>query len=719
MNAFHNGLQALSTTEAVALVGVADGSFYGQLFIKNLVNGGFRGKIAPVHHRAGMVAGHPAYASINDIPHSVDVAVLLLKANRCAQAARELADKGCRCLLVMADGFIESGTDEGRRAQEELVEVCDQRGILLIGPNGVGAADYRAGLVCLGVPLNEPGKSGGASIFSQSGALLSGMIDGFLKEGVGLDLALSVGNGAQFGIADALEALVERESTTFIAGYVEGFGSDLSRIRNALRRARAADKMVVLVKGGRSELSIAVAASHTASIAGSDRLISAMLRSVGVHRVDEPEEMIRLISIASKLPAPHAISIRGGVAVATASGGNAGILADLASQYKVRLADFQERTWSILRAEVPDSGFVGNPLDVTGRGAAGGLDVAPIYEAIFGDPNVDMLVYGFGPPWPDDDPGREAHRATFRLVGETARRHGKPVVVPTTTSQRATGWVREFTAENPHVLFIEGQQLTMKVLGRLFPAGSLEPPGNGTSVDRDVPDERQSRLVLSETRGRTLLASAGIPLARGIDLTSATPETLDAALDGHLADLAPPYVLKARVEGLSHKAAVGAVAVGLPDRAAIVARAKDMVGSIAEHRPDLRVDGFLVQEMVRGTELLLGLVRYPDIGATMTLGLGGALSETTDHNATVSLEEVCDDWVDDLVELAGLTRLMARLSPAARASFGDVLVRARNAFLTGTLDNYQTVEINPLFMTSEGPPLAGDALVISDHEDLG
>lgn len=709
----HVDIAALSDAKVIALVGVSETGFYGRQFVKNLREGGFTGEIVPIHRSATTVAGLPAYPSVADVPHRIDVGVLIVRASNCPAIAAEFAEKGARCLVVLSDGFAETATEEGREIQRQLVDVCDEAGMLLIGPNGVGAADVTAGVVCLGVPLNEPMAIGGTSIVSQSGAILSGLLEGFTAEGVGADLAISVGNGAQFSIADAIDTATDRDTTHIIAGYIESFGPDLPRIRASLLRAREREKTVVFVKSGRTELSQAVAVSHTASISGPDELISAMLEGCGVHRVDESEELIRLVKLASMDRVQAGARSGGGVAVVTASGGNAGILADLASEHGLHLADFSPATWAALHDEVPASGFVGNPLDVTGGSAAGAFDLEVIYENLFGDPAVGVLLYGFAPPWPTDEPGREAHRRHFEVIAAAAERHGKAAIIPTTALQRSTPWVTEFARANPHVIFPLGQTLTVRALAYLFPAppprASTDPLTAGGS---HAPSS--SLEVLSEGRGRELLGAAGLPVAAGVHVPDETWEAGADAVRDAIAGLHAPYVLKANMDGVSHKAAIGGVRLRLHDADALIDAAAGIRRDVAAAAPHVVVDGLLVEEMVSGTELLLGMVRHDDVGPMLTLGLGGSLSETTDLKATVPMWPEADDWVPALLHRAGLAAIVDRI-PGALEALDETLSRAREAFLSGPLRDCHTVEINPLFLGPDRFVAAGDALILTTN----
>ena len=163
----------------------------------------------PVNRRAEPVFGFPSCSSIDELPVDPDFGVIALRADACIDAARALAARGCRTIAVISDGFGETGTDEGIALERELARWAGDAGIVLLGPNCVGVADLRAGVQAIGMPMPRL-RIGPASVISQSGGLLSSIADTLELERIGVDLALSLGNGAAYGLAEALEACAER-----------------------------------------------------------------------------------------------------------------------------------------------------------------------------------------------------------------------------------------------------------------------------------------------------------------------------------------------------------------------------------------------------------------------------------------------------------------------------------------------------------------------------
>lgn len=676
----------LGQPRRVAVVGASERSFFARFVLQNLVAQGFEGDVFPVNPRATEVLGMRAYPSVQALPAPPDLAVVALAPERCAGAVVELADTGTRVVVVLSDGFAETGRRAGARLERELAELCHARQVTMIGPNCVGAADFQQRVVCLGQPIPGRVSAGPVSIISQSGGLLTSILDALGAEGLGADLCVSIGNGAAFDVVDGLATALERPTTRAVCAYVESFGSDADRLERTLARARQLAKPIVLAKVGSSELGRRIAFSHTATVAGPDAYIDSLLRRSGVHRCADIEELARVTAVALHVGSLGAA----GVAVLGGSGGTAGLVGDLVAAVPMPLAEFSRETVEILRAAVPDSGFAGNPLDLSGR-SAGSPEVERACDAVFADPDVAAVLLPFSVTLPDHSPGRVAHRDYLELLAAKADSWGKPLLVATLVAQSRPAFVDELVARHPQTGVYIGLRATVAALAR------VGRPRRPAAAARHRAGK--ARSVLSEAGGRERLRSAGIPVVPGE--TAATPSAAAAALGR----LGPPVVVKAILPGQAHKSRVGGVEVGLvtvPDVEAACARIAERTGC----------DGFLVERMVSGIELLLGLERDAVYGPALTVGLGGALAETAGLHATALLAEGEAPDVAGLFARAGLERLLASQPAAARRRLLAVVARAAREFSAGRLRDCASVEINPLFVTPAGEVLAADALVV-------
>ncbi|MCG3754008.1 acetate--CoA ligase family protein [Amycolatopsis sp. Poz14] len=666
-------------SETVAVVGASPRSFWTAWAVRNLraLNPDLR--VVPVTPNYSNVHDLPALPDIASLPGDVRAAVVAIRREASVEAVRELTAAGVPDIVLVSNGFRERGDDLGARLQDELVRIVSGTGTRLWGPNCVGFADFRAQIGAIAEPAWTEVEPGPVSIVSQSGALLSGFLPAAAEEGLGVDFCASTGNGAVLGLPEALDLALRRPDTRVVCGYLEGVAADqLPTLVAAFDYARTAGKRIILLKAGASELGRLAVLSHTASIAGTDSVFSELLRQHGVLRADGVDEMMRLASLAL-LNAQAAVSVLG------SSGGGAALSSDLASRYGVNLTVFADETVDRIRRLAGPGSFVENPLDVIGAQRPAGADTVP--AAVFSDPNTGLVLLPWSVQFPDGIPLQGLHTANWDYLAQLSAQHRMPLVISPMASVPGTDWVREYRRRNPRVAVVPNLRLTFSALGKLFPA---EP-------EAVIPDVTADDQVLSEADSRGLLEIAGIPVVRGV---RAKPgEDLAAAA----AELTPPFAVKV-IAPVGHKARIGGVVLGIcgtADLPAAAARIGEAV--VASGLPADRIEGFLVEEMAFGTEVLVGTHTDPALGKYVVVGLGGATTEIAARTRTRRLP-LCPGDAEELLAAAGV-----RENPAAVAAVN----RLCSSFETGVLAGFAGVEINPLIVTATGCQ-AADA-VVSRH----
>ncbi|HEY2279062.1 MAG TPA: CoA-binding protein, partial [Streptosporangiaceae bacterium] len=563
----------------VAVVGARPRSLWTALLWANIGGWGYPGAIWPVSRSRQEVEGKKAYPSLGELPDRPDAVVLATGARETIELARASVAMGIEHIVAIADGFAERGTAEGLALQHELADVVAGSPIRLYGPNGLGFADFRSGLCPLSVPLPLDLPVGGVSIVSQSGSLLSSITGGLVCDGVGADWGVSIGNGAAFHVIDALEYLVTRETTTIICGYVESFGpASRERVEAALTAARDAGKRVVLLKAGGSERSAKIALSHTASVAGTDRVMDELLRAHGVIRVRSAEELIRTVSVLN-----HLQSYRpkvGGLGVLEGSGGTAAVVADNLQTGGARMAEFSAETLTLLRDTAPPGAFVENPVDLTAAPKPpGAIDDA--YEQVYRDPDVAAVLVPWSLTFPAGDDGRELHEVTLDRYCALTRLTGTPTLLCTANLERWTPWMREYQRKHPEMLIVQGLQSTIQALAHLYPAVARPVATAATAGPAGT--------LVGEAEGREILSWLDLPVVSG---------TLWAPPFEALPDMSYPCVVKAVVPGLAHRARLGAVVIGCRDAGEMTAARDTILANLAQAGfPAEVVEGLLVEEM--------------------------------------------------------------------------------------------------------------------------
>jgi acetyl coenzyme A synthetase (ADP forming)-like protein len=400
---------------SVAVIGASRrrGSVGGEIF-RNMLDAGFAGPVYPVNPTAGTVQSVLAYPSVLEVPGEVDLAVVVVPAAQVCEVARQCARKGVKGLVVISAGFGETG-EEGAELQRELLAICRESGMRLIGPNTMGILNTNPG-VSLNAqfgPVFPP--RGRVGFLSQSGALGLAVIDHAARLGLGLSSFVSVGNKADISGNDLIHYWEEDPDTDVMLLYLESFGNPRRFARIARRAAHS--KPIVCVKSGRSSAGARATASHTgALLAASDVTVEALFRQAGVIRTDTLSELFDVASLLAAAPVP------GGrrVGVVTNAGGPGVMTADAIDRAGLRLATLSDASITQLRGGLPEAASVSNPIDVLGDAPSGRYQFA--IEVALADPVVDGVIVLLTPQAVTEP------EATSRVIANLARMHEKPIV---------------------------------------------------------------------------------------------------------------------------------------------------------------------------------------------------------------------------------------------------------------------------------------------------
>lgn len=654
----------------IAVVGASPRNFWTQCAIHNLRTLNPALDIVPVTPSHTEVAGLPTIPSVKALSEAPRAAVIAIRREASVEAVRELTELGTPDIVLVSDGFGERGDELGRQLHAELVDIVSRTGTRLWGPNCVGFADFHERVCAVAEPVWLDAEAGPVSIISQSGALLSALVAAATEEHLGVDFCASTGNGALLGVAEAISLAISRATTRVICVYLEGISAEqLPVFVNTFERAREAGKQIIVLKSGVSERGGRVVLSHTASISGSDAVLSELLREHGVLRADGIDELMRLATLTLsgvKPGRPRAVSILGG------SGGAAALCSDLAERHGVNLTVFADETIARIRELAGPGSFVDNPLDVIGVKRREGDE--SVNSRVFADPNTGLVLMPWSVQLPSDSPEQAVHTWNWDDLARLSTEHEMPLVITSMAPVPVTDWVRDYRARHPHVSVVHNLRLTFTALAKLFPAlPSAEHTAGPETDDR----------VLSEADSRDLVETAGTPVVRGCRVGPGDDPATAAA------ELRPPFAVKI-IAPISHKSRLGGVALGICSPDALPATTKQIEAGVTAAGVDPgTIEGYLVEEMVFGKEILIGLNTDPVLGKYVVVGLGGTATELANRSTTRRLPLHPDD-AEHLLRTAGVTE-----HPAARKT----LTQLCEAFERGELADYETVEINPLIVT--------------------
>jgi acyl-CoA synthetase (NDP forming) len=591
----------------------------------------------------------------------------------------EAASSGLKCALIYAAQFGEGGDPRGLARAQALKKLCDG-GLRISGPNCMGSLALREKLLLYPAKRVRALRPGSVGVVFQSGGTFQFWLQQASMRGLDFSYAVSSGNELDLDLADYISFLVDDEHTRIIACMVEGIRRPQA-FMVAAEKALKARKPIALVKLGRSERGKAAAVSHTGAIAGDDAVFEAVCRKYGVVRVPSLDDLIEtsLAFTQSRLPKGPRI------AMACYSGGAKGLILDYAGDHGAEMAPLTAETKSKLLGMIDPGLAAENPLDVGPTVGVQAAKFAEICKVVCADPTVDLVtVQGLVPVNPDDpfnpDPLRSVAAST-----------DKPVLAFGRIAQNASETSRKFQSETG-VPFIQGLPETVRALQALVHYATALSRGVSSLLEPDGGIAKLDTAAL----GR-LLAKNGLPPPRSALAKTADEAAVKAAAIGF------PVAAKIFSPQAAHKTEVGGVSLHLTDAAAVRSAASAMTVRLAKHDPKASVEGFLVQEMVDGLEMIVGVREEPQYGPIMVAGLGGVMVEAL-KDVAIRLLPVDQETARDMIRsLRGAALLGAFRGRAPRDV--EAVVRAMaglSRIFTEHRGTLSDIEINPMIVLAEG-----------------
>lgn len=475
-------LNAVFSPERVAVIGVSLADpFHPANIIFNKNFYGSTSRVFAVNAKGGTLDRQPVFRSVKEIPGGVDMAVVAVKAAVVPEVAVECAEAKVRSLIVISGGFSEMG-DSGSRYQARLLEVCERAGMTLIGPNCFGVFSVPAiDTFFLPPERTVVPKKGHVAVASQSGAfLVDQVMTSFHEDGVGISVALSMGNKAMVDEVDLLAHFAQRDDTRAMCFYIEGIGRR-SRDFMLLASEVSREKPIVVYQGGKSSKGQSAARSHTAALAGNLELVSGALRQSGVVEANNEKEVTSFSKIFSYYH--HRPLQTGDIAIVSSSGGHGVVAADLCTEAGLGIPGFDAARQDALRERLDpslhDIASLANPIDLTGSVAD--QDFERVLDFLLAQEDIEATLVLALPYTP------MITSFIGTRLGSVVKRHDKPVVayVPDLAKY---GMVLEGFELNgiPVVHSIEeGVQMlkALRILGtRPSPGGPLEDGSRSASM---------------------------------------------------------------------------------------------------------------------------------------------------------------------------------------------------------------------------------------------
>ncbi|HVC51265.1 MAG TPA: bifunctional acetate--CoA ligase family protein/GNAT family N-acetyltransferase [Stellaceae bacterium] len=619
-------LDKIFAARSVAMIGATPrAGSVGALAVRNLRRCGFHGELMLVNPHHSEIDGLPVYPSVAALPQAPDLAVIATPPETIPRLIAELGVRGTSGAVVITGGFGELG-GHGRELQQQILDAARPHLLRVVGPNCVGIMVPRLGLDASFSHLAPP--PGGIAFVSQSGAMITAMLDWAAPRQIGFSYVVSLGDMADVDFGDMLDYLATDPDTSAVLLYVEA----VTHGRKFMSAARAAarTKPVLVLKAGRSSAGAKAASSHTGALAGADAVYEAAFRRAGMLRVGT---MAELFDAAETLALTR--DQRGDRLAIMTNGGGAGVLAaDALVLAGGTLSPLSPATVERLNAVLPPTWSRGNPVDLIGD-ASGARYVAAL-AALFDDDGVDAVL-AMNCPTALAEPAEAAEATIDALAAVPAERlHGRNVFAAWLGEQSAQQARRLFagariasyatpdaavTGFMHRVRYRRNQDLLMET-PPTQPAGARL---DAASVRRTIAQTlADGSSWLAPEAASAALAAYGIPVAATLVASDAEAAAMAAEKSGF------PVVLKIRSPDITHKSDFGGVALGLADTAAVRREAAAMLDRVRLARPEARIHGFLVQAMVSrpgATELLVGIADDPVFGPVVAFGQGGTAVE--------------------------------------------------------------------------------------------
>jgi len=708
-NASQRALDFLFAPKSVAIVGATDreGSV-GRAVLENLR--GFKGAVYPVNPRHPTLLEIPAFPSVAAIPARVDLAVIVTPAPTVPGIVGECARAGVKGAVILSAGFKEIGP-EGAALEHRILAEAAPCGMRIVGPNCLGVMVPPTGLNATFAAVAP--RRGNIAFISQSGALCSAILGWSLRRKLGFSAFVSVGSMLDVGWGDLIYHLGDDPNTHSIVIYMESVG-DARTFLSAARQV-AFSKPVIVIKVGRSEAAAHAAASHTGSLTGSDDVLDAAFRRVGVLRVETIGDLFELADVVAKQPLPRGPRLT----IVTNAGGPGALAVDMLVSSGAQLTPLAPPTLSALDASLPGTWSHGNPIDILGD--ADPSRYARAVELAVAEPASDGVLVVLTPQAMTDPTGTATSMLAFAKV------QGKPVL---------TSWMGGAEVDAGRQILTEGGLPVFEypdIAARAFSymwrrsanlRSLYETPALSAASDEGLSARERTAKILraAHKAGRALLSeyeATQIIAAYGIPAVETRIALSEAAAVAAARKLGFPVAVKLHSESLTHKTDVGGVRLNVDGAQAVRLAWRAIEKAVGDRAGRQHFLGVTVQRMVRreGYELILGSSVDPQFGPVLLFGAGGELVEVFGDHA-LALPPLTTNLARLVMEqtkiYAALKGVRGR-APVDLPALEQILVRFSQ--LVAEQPRIREIDINPLVVT-EKHMLALDARIVMHDAEV-
>jgi len=690
-------LNAVLSPRSIAVIGASrqPGSL-GHLVFSSIMQNGFSGVVYPVNPNADSIMSVKAYPTIFDVPGDVDLAIIMVPAKLVAKVTDECGRKGVRAVVVISDGFKETGP-EGAARERVLRDITLGHGMRLVGPNCMGVINTDPAISLNATFSKVYPPKGNVAFLSQSGAMGLVILEHASNLNMGISTFVSVGNRADISANDLLQYWEQDPSTRVILFYLESFGTP--RKFSRIARRVSAVKPIVAVKSGSTPAGSRAASSHTGALATSEIVSDALFHQAGIIRVNSVEELFHVATLLSNQPVPRGRRL----AIVTNGGGPGIIAADACTHHGLVLPEFSKETKNKLRSIIKRNIRLNNPLDLTAGASA--EEFENILRVLANDKDNDAVLTIFIPPIVV---GVEDMENTIRSVASIFQRRGKPLLACFMGQQGVQGKLGSGDKFVPGYRFPEDAvaalaqaawygELARRPKGTIPKITGIRRRSAQKIIEKAMTRSAQRPLWLSAEEIYKLLDCYGIRTAETVVAKTADEAATVATKVGF------PVVVKLNSSTIVHKTDVGGVILDLESESEVKKAFAEIKGKLAKIGREDEMEGVIVQHMMKeGIETIVGVTQDPSFGPLIMFGLGGIYAELF-KDVALRLHPLTDldaRTLIDSITMSGLFEGFRGSPPSDKKALEDLLLRI--SALVEDIAEITELDLNPVKVMPQG-----------------
>lgn len=676
--------------ESLCLIGASTNpEKLGFKILKNIIDGGYKGKIFPVNPKAETILNLKCYKNVNEIPEKIELAVIVIPAESVCDVVEECGKKGVKGIIVISAGFKEIGI-EGKERERKLVEIVKKYGMRLIGPNCLGIIDTQNKLnASFAFEMPFPGK---IAFITQSGALGTAVLDWANKEKIGLSKFISFGNKADISEIELIEELENDPNTDVILLYLEGVSNGKKFME--IGRKVSNKKPIIVVKSGKTESGTKTACSHTGALAGSDIAFNCACRQTGIIRANSVQELFDYALIFSH----QKILKNNRIAIITNAGGPSVMAVDTIEECGLKLAKFSDQTYEKLKSILPPSSNISNPVDVLGDARSDRYEKA--IEVVISDENVDGMMVILTPQVITEI------KETAECIVKVSKRYDKPIIGCFMGGKRVEEGIRELFINNiPNYAYPERGILAFKAIDNYRKMN--EEIEKGRYIKYNVKKEmvekkiyefwRKGVNVLGDVNGRNILSYYEVEV-----IPSFIAKNIDEC-EKIIEDNKGPFVMKLISPDIIHKTEAGGVKLNIKTKEEARESFLSIIESAKRYNPEAKIEGVQIQPMIeKGVEVIIGVKKDPQFGHLIMFGLGGIYVELL-RDVSFRLIPITDIDAENMIEEIKTNKILKGFRNLPKMdidSIKETLLKVSQ--LVHDFPIIKEMDINPLIVKESG-----------------